>query len=134
MIRKLNLRQLFSTGRDHNGQKEAIEEAASTTSVVESGDFRIDLVERTATLRGQELHLTSEEFDVLVFLVGHPQRLVTPQTMLATRWSAARLRQTEFLRVLMSLRSKLEAVGPDQHYLRTERWVLYRFDPVSSPA
>ena len=101
---------------------------------IESGDFRIDLAERTASLCGQPLQLTSQEFDVLVFLASHPQRVVTPRTMLATSWSGNRLRQTEFLKVLLSLRKKLEAVGPDRHYLRTEPWVLYRFDPTSSSA
>jgi len=36
------------------------------TGMIESGDFKIDLDERTVTLRGRELELTSEEFDVLM--------------------------------------------------------------------
>jgi DNA-binding response OmpR family regulator len=102
--------------------------------MIESGDFKIDLDERTVGLRGQELRLTSEEFDVLVFLVGHRQRLVTPDTVLATTWTANRVRKTEFLRALISLRQRLDAAGPGQHYLRTEPWVIYRFDPTSSSA
>lgn len=104
------------------------------TGMIESGDFKIDLDERTVALRDQELRLTSEEFDVLVFLGGHRQSLVTPHTMLATTWTANRVRKTEFLRVLISLRQKLDAAGPGQHYLRTEPWVIYRFDPTSSSA
>jgi two-component system KDP operon response regulator KdpE len=102
--------------------------------MIESGDFKIDLVERTVTLRGQELRLASEEFDVLVFLAGHPQNVVTPRTVLATSWPTSQLRQTEFLRALISLRNKLDIAGPDQHYLRTEPFVIYRFDPTSSSA
>jgi two-component system KDP operon response regulator KdpE len=83
-------------------------------------------------LRDQELRLTPEEFDVLVFLSSHPQRLVTPRTTLAPSWRANRLRQTEFLTTLISLRKKLDAAGPGKHYLRTEPWILYRFDPASS--
>ena len=101
---------------------------------IESGDFKIDLDRRTVTLCGLELWLTSEEFDVLVFLAGHPQSLVTPRTMLATSWTANRLQQTEFLKVLISLRKKLDAAGPGKHYLRTEPWVIYRFEPDSSSA
>ena len=102
------------------------------TEMIESGDFKIELVERTVTLRGQELRLTSEEFDVLVFLASHPQNVVTPRTLLATSWATSQLRQTEFLRALISLRKKLDAAGRDQHYLRTEPLVIYRFDPTSS--
>ena len=102
--------------------------------MIEYGDFKIDLTTRTVTLRAEELSLTAEEFDVLVFLAGHPQRLVTAHTRLATSWTANGLRQTEFLKVLMSLRKKLDAAGHGKHYLKTEPWVIYRFDPTSSAA
>ena len=111
-----------------------MEEDVSLTGMIESGDFKIDLTRRAVSLIGQELELTSEEFDVLVFLAGHPQRLVTPHTMLATSWPSNGRRQTEFLRVLISLRNKLDSSGHGKHYLRTEPWVIYRFDPNSFSA
>ena len=124
-----SLRQLFV--KDAIQQQESREDLSSANLIV-AGDFRIDTVERAATLRGQELRLTSEEFDVLVFLTNHPQRVVTPQTMLATNWSSEGLHHTEFLKALMSLNRKLKEVAADQQYLRTEPWVIYRFN--SSPS
>jgi DNA-binding response OmpR family regulator len=97
------------------------------------GDFRIDLAHRTATLRNRPLSLTGEEFDLLVFLIDHRRKLVTQQTRLATNW-AGNLRQAEFLRVLLSLRKKLDCESSTQHYIRTEPWVFYRFDPSASQA
>jgi len=132
MLTRLDLRGLFGTKGEASPDREPAGSADPSSNIIEAGDFRIDLLDRSASLRGRELELTSEEFDVLVYLVGHPQRLVTSQTMLATRWSATRMKQTEFLRVLLSLRNKLDAVGPDQHYLRTERWVVYKFNPAAS--
>jgi DNA-binding response OmpR family regulator len=111
-----------------NGEKFVPEEEVTLTHVIESGPFKIDLRHRVATLGEQQLQLTYEEFDVLVFLAGHPQKLVTPNTVLATNWSTKGPHQTQFLKALLSLRTKLEAAEPGQHYLRTERWVLYRFD------
>lgn len=134
MLTRVDLRGLFGIEGERSLGRERTENADSSSNVIETGDFRIDLVDRSASLRDQQLELTSEEFDVLVYLAGHPQRLVTSQTMLATRWSATRMKQTEFLRVLLSLRNKLDAVGPDQHYLRTERWVVYKFNPASTTA
>lgn len=81
-------------------------------------------------LREQPLELTSEEFDVLLFLLDHPQRLVTPRTLLATNCNKYRFRQTEFLRALLSLRVKIDAVEPGKPYLRTEPWILYCFEPA----
>jgi DNA-binding response OmpR family regulator len=128
------LRQLFAKLGDRTHEPDTAEESIPLTRMIESGDFKIDLVERTVTLRGRELRLTSEEFDVLVFLAGHPQNVVTPRTVLAKSWPTNQLRQTEFLRALISLRNKLDIAGPDQHYLRTEPFVIYRFDPTSSSA
>src|ERR1035441_115366 len=99
MTRSRSLRQLFGKNWHRTSERETAQESASLTGMIESGDFKIDLDERTVALRGQELRLTSEEFDVLVFLVGHRQSLVTPHTMLATTWTANRVRKTEFLRV-----------------------------------
>jgi two-component system, OmpR family, KDP operon response regulator KdpE len=134
MARNWNLRQLFAEKKNKTAERETAEQSVSLTGMIESGDFKIDLAALTVTLRSQNLSLTAEEFDVLVFLAGHPQRMVTPHTMLTTSWTANRLRQTVFLRVLMSLRKKLDAAGQGKHYLKTEPWIIYRFDPTSSAA
>jgi two-component system KDP operon response regulator KdpE len=134
MAKNWNLRQLFAEKKKKIAERETAEQSDSLTGMIESGDFKIDLAARTVTLRGEDLSLTAEEFDVLVFLAGHPQRMVTPHTMLATSWTANGLRQTEFLRVLMSLRKKLDVAGHGKRYLKTEPWVIYRFDPSASAA
>ncbi|MBZ5654379.1 MAG: winged helix-turn-helix domain-containing protein [Acidobacteriia bacterium] len=134
MIRSWSFRQLFAKTWDRTPERDTAGESVSLRGMIESGDFKIDLDGRIVTLCGEELQLTSEEFDVLVFLAGHPQSLATPRTMLATSWSTNGLRQTEFLRVLISLRKKLDAAGPGKHYLRTEPWVVYRFNPSPSSA
>jgi len=127
------LHQMLSKISDRRLTRATAEKDLSLRDVIESGDFRIDINSRTVALRGEKLELTSEEFDVLVFLVSHPQGLITPYTILATSWATHHPpRQTEFLRVLLSLRKKLAAVGAGKHYLRTEPWVVYKFDPTAS--
>ena len=98
--------------------------------VIESGDFRVDIANRSATLNGEPLYLSSDEFDVLLFLVNHKQHMVTPHTVLTT--ARTHSRRAEFLRALLSLRKKLEAAAPGKHYLRTEPLIVYRFDPAPS--
>lgn len=122
-----NLRHLFA--RNVHVQVRKVESAGST-EMVEIGDFTIDTAERTASLLGEDLRLTSEEFDVLMFLTTHPQRCVTPRTILATSWTEDRLHQTEFLKALPSLREKLDSIAAGKQYLRTERWVVYKFAPA----
>lgn len=102
----------------------------NSKEIMESGDLRIDLGTRQASAHGQELQLTDEEFELLVFLVGHPTSIITPHTRLSTRWGQNPVHQSEVLRVLTQLRKKLESIGCS-HYIRTEPWLVYRFDPKS---
>ncbi len=99
---------------------------------VKMGDFEIDCSERTVLVRGRRVELSPAEFDLLVFLAAHPKNMVTPRTMLKTAWEGSGLRQSEFLRVLLSLQKKLDEQGSTHHYIRTEPCVFYRFDPVAS--
>jgi len=127
-----NLRQLFAKQAIERGRN--AEQRVSSTEIIEVGDFRLEVAERVVTVRGEELSLAAEEFDVLLYLIGHPQRCVTPRTVLATSWTRDGLHQTEFLKALLSLRKKLDTVVAGNQYLRTEPWVIYRFDPRSSVA
>jgi len=124
-----SLRRLFATASKEDVQESDTEKASE---VLELGDFRIDTHRHRVTLRGEPLELADKEFDVLVFLTTNAQGVVTPQTTLATHWTGAGTQQTQFLKVLLSLRKKLESAATGQQYLRTEPWVIYRFDPVSS--
>jgi DNA-binding response OmpR family regulator len=99
-----------------------------SSEIIESGDFRIDLGNHEAKVQGKQLRLTDEEFELLVFLVGHPTSIITPHTRLSTRWERNPVHQAEVLRVLKQLREKLEALGCSR-YIRTEPWVVYRFNP-----
>jgi DNA-binding response OmpR family regulator len=96
--------------------------------IIQAGDFRINVETREVSVREHKLPLSNDEFELLVFLVGHPTSIITPHTRLSTRWGRTLVHQAEVFRVLSQLRKKLEAVGYS-HYIRTEPWVVYRFDP-----
>ena len=113
-----------------NGNRTLTRETSDGGEVLIVGDFRINLDQHTVFVRGQQVELSSEEFELLVFLVTHPKRMVTPQTMLSSLWQGERVRQIQFLQALLSLRKKLESAGAGPHYIRTEPMVVYRFDPL----
>ena len=96
MSRNWSLRQVFAKTCDKASEQDTAKENASVTRGIRFGDFKIDLDKRIVTVRDHELGLTSEEFDVLVFLASHPRSLVTPQTMLAKSSTANQLGHTKF--------------------------------------
>jgi two-component system KDP operon response regulator KdpE len=100
------------------------------SEVIEIGDFRIDLAERTVTVRKQDLRLTPKEFDLLGYLAKHPGKVITHRVLLAAVWGPNSTEQPEYLRVFVGhLRKKLETGESSLHYIVTEPWVGYRFEP-----
>jgi DNA-binding response OmpR family regulator len=94
-----------------------------------AGDFRLHLRTRHATVRGQQLRLTEEEFELLVFLVKHRKSVITPHTRVSTSSGSKQARQKDLLRVLGQLREKLAGCEGCSHCIRTEPWVACQFDP-----
>jgi DNA-binding response OmpR family regulator len=70
------------------------------TTMLEEGDFRIDLETRGVTVQTREVHLTPKEYDLLVYLIRHPGKVLTHRTLLAAIWGGNYVEQTEYLRVL----------------------------------
>jgi two-component system KDP operon response regulator KdpE len=99
-------------------------------TVLDQGDFRIDLDSRMVTVRGGEVHLTPKEFDMLSYFMKNTGKVLTHRTLLAALWGGNYVEQNEYLRVFVgNLRKKLETNASGQRYILTEPWVGYRFDP-----
>jgi two-component system KDP operon response regulator KdpE len=102
----------------------------SETPRIEAGDFQIDIPIRTVRVKNREVHLTPKEFDLLVYLARHPDKVLTHRTLLAAVWGANCVEQPEYLRVFVGhLRKKLETDESSPRYILTEPWVGYRFEP-----
>lgn len=94
------------------------------------GDFVIDGDAHTVSVRGQALHLTPKEFDLLLLFARSPGRVLTHKVLLRAIWGPAGDDQPEYLRVLIAgLRKKIER-GEGQKYIQSEPWVGYRFQPT----
>lgn len=99
-------------------------------TLLEYGDFHVDLNSRTVTVRGSEVHLTPKEFDLLTYFLKHPRKVLTHRTLLAALWGGNYVEQNEYLRVFVgNLRKKIEMDGAVPRYILTEPWIGYRFDP-----
>ncbi|MEW6211734.1 MAG: response regulator transcription factor [Acidobacteriota bacterium] len=99
-------------------------------AVLEEGDFRIDTESRAVSVRGKEVHLTPKEYDLLVYLLRHPGKVLTHRALLAAVWGGNYVEQTEYLRVFIGqLRKKIESDPASPRHILTEPWIGYRFDP-----
>jgi len=93
----------------------------------ETGDLRVDLAARRVFVRGDEVRLTRNEFNLLATLVKHAGKVVTHRQLLQEVWGPGSTGQSHYLRVYMGqLRHKLEEDAARPRYLVTETGVGYR--------
>ena len=105
--------------------------AEEVEPVISVGDFLIDILQHRVVVRGQDVHLTPKQFDLLVSLARHPGQVLTHRTLLHAVWGT-NADQPEYLRVnIGQLRKKIE-LSEEPRYIVTEPWVGYRFRPTGS--
>jgi two-component system KDP operon response regulator KdpE len=103
--------------------------------VVETPDFRIDLVTKVATdAAGTEIRLTPTQWQLVEILVRNPGRLVSQRQLLQEVWGPTYVDQTNYLRQFMAqLRRKLEPDPTRPRYFLTEPGMGIRFVPSTRP-
>ncbi|HET7420581.1 MAG TPA: response regulator transcription factor [Candidatus Dormibacteraeota bacterium] len=91
------------------------------------GDFSIDRAARRVVLGGRDVKVTAREFDLLSYLLAHPGRVHTRDTLLENVWGHdfSGDRKTVDVHVRW-LREKFAAVAPFE--IVTVRGVGYRLD------
>jgi two-component system KDP operon response regulator KdpE len=95
--------------------------------VFKSGALVVDLVGRTAHLKGKELHLTPTEYSLLRVLIQHAGKIVTHRQLLHDVWGPNAEEQSQYLRVYMAhLRKKIEADPADPRLLLNDPGIGYR--------
>jgi two-component system KDP operon response regulator KdpE len=101
----------------------------STTAVLECGDdLRLDQVRRTVTLRGENVHLTPTEYEMLRYLMVNAGKVITHRALLQAVWGPGYDDGSATLRVFVGqLRRKIEPDPTRPTYIRTEPGVGYRF-------
>jgi two-component system KDP operon response regulator KdpE len=102
-------------------------------TVLQEGDFRVDLESRSVSVTGREIRLTPKEFDLLTYLMKHAGKVLTHRRLLAALWGGNYVEQNEYLRVFVgNLRKKIETDATSPRYILTEPWIGYRFNPQGS--
>jgi two-component system, OmpR family, KDP operon response regulator KdpE len=101
---------------------------ASETAPVALGDLHLDFSRRSVSLRGEELHLTPIEYELLRALALARDRVLTHRQLLTRVWGVEYADDTHTLRVhIANLRNKIESDPARPRYIQTEPRIGYRF-------
>jgi two-component system KDP operon response regulator KdpE len=126
VTKPFNMPELLARVRAH--LRRDTREKKAELERLEIGDFVIDVTAHTVTVRGEGVHLTPKEFDLLVVFARNAEKAITHRVLARSIWGASGDSQTENLRVLVAqLRRKVDT--PDKRYIQSEPWVGYRFQP-----
>jgi two-component system KDP operon response regulator KdpE len=95
---------------------------------IEIGEIRLIPSRRIVTKRGQPVHLTRKEYDILHYLMTHAGRVVTYSKLLTAVWGDSCREEVEYLRTFIRLLRKKICDDPSNPtYLLTDVYVGYRF-------
>jgi DNA-binding response OmpR family regulator len=107
-------------------QRQTAEDAPQT--VVNAGDLSLDRDRRQATVRGERIELTKQEFDLLSMLASRPGTVFTRAALLESVWSDDTYVTDRTVDTVISrLRRKIERDPQDPEMLLTAWGVGYKF-------
>ncbi len=102
--------------------------ARAEDAPIEIGEIRLAPTKRSVTKRGQPVHLTRKEYDILYCLMSRAGRVVSYAKLLTAVWGADCREEVEYLRTFIrQLRKKIEDDPSAPIYLLTDVYVGYRF-------
>jgi two-component system KDP operon response regulator KdpE len=96
-------------------------------------DIRVDLGSHHVLVHGQDVRLTPKQFEVLEYLITHPNVAIPHAKLLQTIWGPDYGNEVEYLHVVVNqLRKKIEPDPSKPRYLLTEPWFGYRLQLPAS--
>jgi DNA-binding response OmpR family regulator len=105
--------------------------AAEFTPVIRLGELEIDIMRRSVTSGGHELHLTSLEQSLLYLLAANAGRLLTRDEILDHLWGVDYAAESNVVdRHVRNLRAKLQNDWRRPRYIATVPGKGYRFVPT----
>lgn len=98
------------------------------SSVIESGDMRMDCDSRRVSIAGREVNLTAKEFDVLELLIKNPNKVYSREKLLNLIWGADYPGDVRTVDVhIRRLREKIESNPSEPRFVHTKWGVGYFF-------
>jgi len=130
LTKPFNVRELLARVKALFRRVEALQakDPAVPLKEIESGDLVIDPEKRKVTVRGNPVHLTAREFELLQEFARHPGRVYTRAQLLDKVWGYSYQGYEHTVNSHINrLREKIEKNPAEPRYILTVRGVGYRF-------
>ena len=125
IAKPVRLRELVARVKAHLRETPGKEPVSATG--IRLGNLFIDTDSRTVTVSNQQVDLTFKEFELLMAMARHPNRVFTRDQLFAQVWGSDFLGESRTVDVhIRYLREKLEANPSQPKHILTVRGVGYR--------
>lgn len=104
-------------------------ETGPDRSVKRFGPSEVDLKSRRLTVSGKTVALTAREFDLLVYLVTHPEMTFSREQLMRAVWGIHYGTPRTVDNFIVRLRAHIGDDAEAPKYIETVRGVGYRFNP-----
>ncbi len=125
ITKPFQLRELTARLRAAVRRNKALED---TESPIMIGEVMIDPSRHLVEKRGQAIHLTPKQFELLHFLMVHAGKPIPHARLLRSVWGPEYGNELEYLRTFIrQIRMKIEDEPGNPKYLQTDSHIGYRF-------
>lgn len=123
-----NTAVLMARIRSHLRRNRIIKKQRVQSQHLHFDNITIDIHSREVYRDGKAIELTTKEFDMISFLVQHPNQVFSPEQLLDSIWSIDSFSEKRTVIVHISnLRKKIEEDPLNPKYILTIRGVGYKF-------
>jgi two-component system KDP operon response regulator KdpE len=111
----------------------AVESTTTPAATITVGALEINLVKRSVTVAGEDVHFTPIEYDILCLLATHPGKIMSHRAILSQVWGADYVDMTHYVRIYINqIRKKLhEDPSTNVRYILNEPGIGYRFVDIT---
>ena len=106
-------------------------DASANITKYSDGSLEVEFASQKVTLQGEEISFTPTEFKLFSFLIRHPQKTLSPRSLLTEVWGNAYSSDKSLLSLFIhQLRQKLKEGERDHKYIQTQWGQGYWFNPL----
>ena len=105
----------------------AVRSSLAESEQFQAGDLRIDFAKHKVLVRGEDVHLTQNEYRIVALLAKYSGRVITYDAIMQEIWGPHMKSDNKILRVNMAnIRRKIEKNPAEPEFIFTEAGVGYR--------
>ena len=113
--------------------KRAVSKVGRTQRFIESGELRIDRFDMRVWISGEEKSLTASEFELLLYMAEHPDRVLTKEELYRVLWAEGDFVENSTIPVHMKhIRHKLSSDDRTPRFIETVWGKGYRFKNITN--